>query len=77
MSNWGNSLLEIPTQKTLSNKQNFTQNERDQGKLTTSLFPSCTNRKDNTEGHPATYSIRYKNQALPSCILKPSEQYYL
>ena len=58
MSNWGNSLLEIPTQKTLSNKQNFTQNERDQGKFTAFLSPSFQQPKDNTKGLPVTHSIR-------------------
>ena len=58
MSNWGNSLLEIPTQKTLSNKQNFTQNERDQGKLTAFLTLFFQQLKDNTNGLPVTHSIR-------------------
>ena len=51
MSNWGNS-------ETLSNQQNFTQNERDQGKLTAFLFPSFQQLKDNTKGLPVTHSYR-------------------
>ena len=60
MSNWGNSLLGNSYSEDIIKQTKF-YSKRERSRKTRDLsfpLPSCTNRKDNTEGHPATYSTR-------------------
>ena len=58
MSNWGNFLLGNSYSEDIIKQTKFYSKRERERELTTFFSSLAPTERDNTEGHPATYSIR-------------------